>query len=117
MKYTRTPAASSFSLLRAAGLFAATVALALSAHAAPKIVKKVPPEFPREAEKQSITRGTVTAKMAIDGDGKVTGVDILEAQPRKVFDRSVTNALMDWRFEASGEKQHHEVKLVFNNED
>ena len=83
----------------------------------PKIIKKVPPEFPREAEKQAITRGTVTAKMAIDGDGKVTGVDILEAQPRKVFDRSVTNALMDWRFEASGEKQHHEVKLVFSNED
>lgn len=110
--------ASSSSFLRAATLFCGALALAFSAQAAaPKIIKKVPPEFPREAEKQSITRGTVTAKMAIDGDGKVTGVDIIEAQPRKVFDRSVTNALMDWRFEASGEKQHHEVKLVFSNED
>jgi len=114
MKHTHTP---SFSLLRAAGFLVAAVTMAVSASAAPKVVKKVPPEFPREAEKQAISRGTVTAKMAIDGEGKVTGVDIIEAQPRKVFDRSVTNALMDWRFEASGEKQHHEVKLVFNNED
>ena len=55
--------------------------------------------------------------MEINADGAVTGVDILEAQPRKVFDKAVTRALMDWRFEASGEKQSHEVKLVFNNED
>ena len=115
---TTTASSSSSSLLRSLGLFCGALALALSAHAAaPKIIKKVPPEFPREAEKQAVTKGTVTAKMLIDGEGKVTGVDIIEAQPRRVFDRAVTAALMDWRFEASGEKQTHEVKLVFSNED
>jgi len=59
----------------------------------------------------------VKAKMAIEPDGKVSAVDIVEAEPRKVFDKAVTAALMDWRFEASGEKQTHEVKLVFKNED
>ena len=85
--------------------------------AAPKIIKKVPPEFPREAAQQSITSGVIKAKMSIDGEGKVTEVAIVEAEPRRVFDRAVTRALMDWRFEASGEKQTHEVKLVFRNEE
>jgi len=104
--------------LRRGALTLGALMLAVSAHAsAPKIVKKVPPEFPREAAAQSITSGTVKAKMNIDADGRVTGVEILEAAPRRVFDKSVTAALMEWRFEASGEKQTHEVKLVFNNED
>lgn len=94
------------------------LAIAMSAHAsAPKLVKKVPPEFPAEAARKSISAGTVKAKMAIEPDGKVSAVDIVEAEPRKVFDKAVTAALMDWRFEASGEKQSHEVKLVFKNDD
>ncbi|SEL73664.1 TonB family C-terminal domain-containing protein [Roseateles sp. YR242] len=96
---------------------AAAMLLATAAHATPKIVKKVPPEFPAEAARQSISSGSVRAKMNIDPDGKVSGVEILEAEPRKVFDKAVTRALMDWRFEPSGEKQTHEVKLVFKNED
>jgi len=105
-------------LTRSAAACCALLALAISAHAAvPKIVKKVPPEFPAEASRKSITTGTVKAKMAIEPDGKVSAVDIVEAEPRKVFDKAVTAALMDWRFEASGEKQTHEVKLVFKNED
>nr|WP_295079457.1 energy transducer TonB [uncultured Roseateles sp.] len=103
---------------RSIALFCGALALAFAAHAAtPKVIKKVPPEFPREAAQQSISTGAVKAKMLIDGDGKVTGVEILEAEPRRVFDKAVTRALMDWRFEPSGEKQTHEVKLVFKNED
>lgn len=97
---------------------AAALLVVLSATAAtPKVIKKVPPDFPREAAQQSISTGVVKAKMNIDAEGKVTNVEILEAEPRRVFDKAVTRALMDWRFEASGEKQTHEVKLVFKNED
>lgn len=99
-------------------LAASALLIGLAAQAAaPKIIKKVPPEFPREAAQQSITSGVIKAKMSIDGEGKVTEVAIVEAEPRRVFDRAVTRALMDWRFEASGEKQTHEVKLVFRNEE
>lgn len=98
---------------------AVTLLLALAAQAAnpPKVIKKVPPDFPREAAQQSISAGSVKARMTIDADGKVSSVEILEAEPRRVFDKAVNRALMEWRFEASGEKQTHEVKLVFKNED
>jgi len=110
-----TPVANA---LRGISLACAGLALALSAYAAaPKVIKKVAPEFPREAVQQAINSGVVKARMSIDADGKVTEVAIIEAEPRRVFDRAVRNALSDWRFEPSGEKQTHEVKLVFSNED
>ena len=97
--------------------FLSATLLSVAAHASPKVVKKVPPEFPREATQKGVNAGSVKAKILIDGDGKVTGVEILEAEPKRIFDRAVTNALMEWRFEGTGEKQTHEVKLVFKNED
>ena len=50
-------------------------------------------------------------------DAFCEGIGFSVAQTRKVFDKAVTRALMDWRFEPSGEKQTHEVKLVFKNDD
>lgn len=104
------------SLLRSAAVLAASLMLALAAHATPKVVKKVPPEFPREAAQKGISTGSVKAKLTIEADGKVSGVEILEAEPKRVFDRAVKEALMEWKFEP-GEKATHEVKLVFKNED
>lgn len=104
------------SFLRSATVLAASLMLALAAQATPKIVKKVPPEFPSEASKKGITTGVVKAKLVIEADGKVSDVEILEAEPKRVFDRAVKAALMEWKFEA-GEKGTHEVKLVFKNED
>lgn len=104
------------SILRSATLVAAGLMLALAAQATPKIVKKVPPEFPAEATKKGISTGSVKAKLIIDADGKVSDVEILEAEPKRVFDRAVKSALMEWKFEP-GEKGTHEVKLVFKNED
>ena len=97
--------------------FLGAALLSVGAMASPKVIKKVPPEFPREATQKGVNAGSVKAKILIDGDGKVTGVEILEAEPKRIFDRAVTNALMEWRFEGTGEKQTHEVKLVFRNED
>jgi len=104
------------SILRSATLLAAGLMLALAAQATPKIVKKVPPDFPAEATKKGISTGVVKAKLVIEADGKVSDVEIVEAEPKRVFDRAVKSALMEWKFEA-GEKATHEVKLVFKNED
>ena len=104
------------SLLRSATVLAASLMLALAAQAAPKVIKKVPPEFPAEAAKKGISAGSVKAKLTIDADGKVSDVEIVEAEPKRVFDRAVKSALMEWKFEP-GEKATHEVKLVFKNED
>jgi len=91
--------------------------IATSAIAAPKVLKKVPPEFPATAVKKGIKTGSVKAQISIAADGKVTEVNIVESTPPKVFDKAVIEALMEWRFEGSGEKQTHELKLVFNSED
>ena len=116
MNFLRS-AVSSRAALRLAAACALGLTLGLAQASTPKVIKKVAPEFPREAVQQQIDSGTVKAKMAIDPDGKVTEVTIVEAQPRRVFDRAVQRALMDWRFEPSGEKQTHEVRLVFSNAD
>jgi periplasmic protein TonB len=87
------------------------------AMAAPKVLKKVPPEFPAEAVRKNITAGTVRAKLFIAPDGKVSEVEVVEAEPKRVFDRAATDALREWRFEGSGDKQTHELKLVFRNDD
>ncbi|MBI3347868.1 MAG: TonB family protein [Burkholderiales bacterium] len=104
------------SFLRSATILAASLMLALAAHATPKVIKKVPPDFPAEATKKGISSGSVKAKLTIEADGKVSDVEIVEAEPKRVFDRAVKQALMEWKFEP-GEKATHEVKLVFKNED
>ncbi|MFG6463087.1 energy transducer TonB [Roseateles sp. DXS20W] len=105
------------SILRSVSVLAASLMFAVAAaHAAPKVVKKVPPEFPSEAAKKGISAGSVKAKLIIEADGKVSDVEIVEAEPKRVFDRAVKAALMEWKFEP-GEKTTHEVKLVFKNED
>ena len=54
------------SFLRSATVLAATLMLALAAHATPKVLKKVPPDFPAEATKKGITTGVVKAKLYED---------------------------------------------------
>ncbi|MFN3302244.1 MAG: energy transducer TonB [Roseateles sp.] len=95
----------------------ALAASATLAHAEVKVLKKVPPEYPSEAIKKNISAGSVRAKIAITGDGKVSGVEVVEAEPKRVFDRAAVEALSQWKFEGTGAAQTHEVKLVFRSED
>ncbi len=95
----------------------ALVAASSLAHADAKVLKKVAPEYPSEAARKNISAGSVRAKLNIAGDGKVAGVDIVEAEPKRVFDRAAIDALSQWRFEGTGATQTHEVKLVFRAED
>ena len=95
----------------------ALVAAASLAHADAKVLKKVAPEYPSEAVKKNITAGSVRAKMNIAGDGKVSTVEVVEAEPKRVFDRAAVEALSQWKFEGTGAAHTHEVKLVFKSED
>ncbi|MBN8503458.1 MAG: energy transducer TonB [Burkholderiales bacterium] len=93
------------------------LATATALQANPKVVKKVPPEFPTEAVRKNINAGSVKAKLTIGADGKVLEVEILESEPKRVFDRVSIEALKEWRFEPAADKQTHEVKLVFRNDE
>jgi protein TonB len=105
------------SLFRPLALSLLLASAATLAQTPPKVVKKVPPEFPAEAVRKNINAGSVKAKLTIGADGKVISVDILEAEPKRVFDRVSIDALMEWRFEPGADKQTHEVKLVFRNDE
>lgn len=89
------------------------VPLATLAQSAPKVLKKVPPEFPSDVT--NVTAGLVKARLNIDAQGKVTEVTVLEATPKRTFDRAATTALMAWRFEPTGNPQTYDVKLVFSD--
>lgn len=86
------------------------------ADALPKILKKVPPEFPESARAKQIATGSVRAKLVIEPDGKVAEVIILESQPTKVFDQAAIQALSRWRFEAGAKQVSAEIKIVFQDD-
>jgi protein TonB len=77
-------------------------------------VHRVDPEFPGEAVKAGAQKGKVTARMTLDGAGKVTKVEIVDALPRRLFDRAVTRALADWRYAEGAPGRIVEVEIAFN---
>ncbi len=74
------------------------------------------PAFPRDALAQGVTKGTVRARVAIDASGKVTAVEILDAQPRRVFDRAVQRALGRWTYEPGEPARSADVEVSFERD-
>ncbi len=64
-----------------------------------RLLNRVDPGFPREAIQAGSDRGLVKARMTLDAGGNVTRVDVVEAQPRRHFDRAVVRALSQWKFD------------------
>jgi len=78
-------------------------------------VTKVEPDYPREARRKGI-EGTVLAHLSIDERGNVTDVKIVQATPSRIFDREAIAALMQWKFQPSGEKWIGEIEIGFKME-
>jgi len=76
-------------------------------------ISRVSPEYPREARRKNIDSGRVIARLNIDEKGNVTDVKIMEANPARVFDRAVIDALSQWKFQADGEKYVGEIEVEF----
>ncbi len=96
---------------------AAAPTVATPARAAPaptreiKLITRVEPLFPRGSDTD---KGTVRARLQVDARGTVTGVEILEANPPRVFDRTVRTALQQWRYEPTGESFTTLAEISFN---
>lgn len=88
------------------------------AQGAPKVVKKVPPEFPDSAVRRGVDKGVLKARLSVDGAGAVTAVDIVDVSPAKakILNESVIEALNKWRFEGSGKPAQFELQIVLTNE-
>ena len=99
--------------LAAAAAFAGALAFpALAVDA--QVVSKVDPEFPREAVQAGADKGMVKARMTVDGPGEVVRVEILEAQPRRVFDRAVIKTLSQWKFNPGSPGRTVEIDVNFS---
>jgi protein TonB len=71
------------------------------------------PEYPRDALVAG-TKGEVVAEISINGAGAVTGVRIISASPRGVFDKSVVSTVRRWKYQGNGENTTVRRTFVFN---
>src|SRR6202171_3361050 len=76
-------------------------------------IERVEPIYPREAIKDNIASGKVVARPQVDEKGLVTNVTIVEANPRRVFDREVIKALSQWKFKPEGDRYIAEIEITF----
>jgi protein TonB len=76
-------------------------------------IERVEPIYPREAIKDNIASGKVVARLQVDEKGLVTNVTIVEANPRRVFDREVIKALSQWKFKPEGDRYIAEIEISF----
>lgn len=61
------------------------------------MTKYVPPRFPTQAQRTR-TEGWVVVGYTVDTDGSVTDAQVVDAQPRHLFDREALNAVQRWKF-------------------
>lgn len=86
-------------LFAAAIVSAPFLPAAAAAQDEPSLVKVVPPEYPRAAERRQI-EGRVTVKFSVGADGSVSTAEVVAAEPAGVFDKAATEAVLKWKFES-----------------
>lgn len=80
----------------------------------PKVLKKVPLEFPAEAVRKGVDRGVLKARLTIDASGAVTDASIIETTPSKakLLNEPVLEVLNKWRFEGNGKPTTFDMQVV-----
>ncbi|MCX7512903.1 energy transducer TonB [Frateuria hangzhouensis] len=63
----------------------------------PVMTKYVQPRFPTKA-RRTRTQGWVVVGYTVDVEGNVTGAQVVDAQPRHVFDREAIDAVERWKY-------------------
>jgi TonB family protein len=63
-----------------------------------KRVREVPPVYPREAERLSLS-GWVDVEFTIAPDGSTQDLVVRNAEPQRIFDQAAIDAVKRWRFE------------------
>lgn len=76
-------------------------------------ISRAAPEFPREAVRSGVDTGNVRARLTIDASGNVANVQIIEARPARIFDRSVRETLSKWKFNAGADGRVYDTEVEF----
>lgn len=74
-----------------------TVGVAPAA-AEPVLIKQVPPEYPRGAERRKL-EGTVEVAFDVNASGKVENATVQAESMPGVFDKAAVEAVEQWKFE------------------
>lgn len=61
------------------------------------VLSRIPPVYPFRAKTRGI-EGWVSVAFTVTEQGRVADIQILEAQPKTIFDKSVIQCLSAWRF-------------------
>lgn len=62
-------------------------------------IVRIPPEYPPEASREGI-EGWVELSFNIDKTGAVADVNVLNSEPKRIFDRAAMRALKRWKYQA-----------------
>ena len=60
-------------------------------------IVRIDPQWPREALIEGI-EGYVVVEVTIGADGSVKDVRVIQAEPKRMFDRNVIKAVLKWKF-------------------
>ncbi|MGV8941909.1 MAG: energy transducer TonB [Lysobacter sp.] len=71
------------------------------------------PQFPREALRAGQS-GEVQVEFTVGTDGSVTAARVVNAEPRRVFDRAALDAVQRWRFQPLSEPVTTRRTIAFN---
>jgi protein TonB len=72
----------------------------------------IDPDYPTIARRAGI-EGWVDVDFAIAPTGQPVGIEIVDAEPRGVFERSAVEAVRRWRFAQSDVARHVYARVTF----
>lgn len=78
-----------------------------------KLISNMQPVFPVAAAKAGLTQGSVSARIFIEKNGNVSKVEVLDAKPRKYFDKEVVASLLTWKYAPISNPQTKIVEFNF----
>ena len=61
-------------------------------------LQRVEPVYPYRAQQAGI-EGSVTLRFSVDADGRVQDVEVVEAKPKRQFERAAIQAINKWRYQ------------------
>lgn len=73
-----------------------------SANSASRPIVRVPPSYPADAARDGV-EGWVKLKFDVMPNGTVGNIQILDAQPKRIFNRAAKRALAKWKYSPSFE--------------
>ncbi|XKH61303.1 TonB family protein [Halomonas sediminis] len=80
----------------------------------PTPLNQIPPEYPSRAQRRGL-EGHVELKFLIRRDGSVdaSSIEVVRAQPRRVFDQAARKAVASWQFEAAVQVRRARQRVEF----